>query len=162
MRLSQCIRLLAVVFLTGSLVGFPVLSGEVLARGGGGSHGGGGAGYHGGGYGHGDFGGGSFRPEPAHPVGPHPGPGPYHPYNPGTNVNVSGSGWGPYYGGGWGGAAAGVAAGLAVGTVVGALSAGAQTLVVGGQTYYYENDTYYQPCYQGSDSSYCVVQNPNE
>ena len=36
MRLSQCMRLLAVVFLTGSLVGFPVLSGEVLARGGGG------------------------------------------------------------------------------------------------------------------------------
>lgn len=70
MRLSQCVRLLAVVFLTGSLVGFPVLSAEVLARGGGGGgRGGGGGGYHGGGYGHGgDFGGGSFRPEPAHPV----------------------------------------------------------------------------------------------
>ena len=170
MRLSQCIRLLAVVFLTGSLVGFPVLSGEVLARGGGGGgrggggggyHGGdGGGGYHGGDGGHGDFGGGSFRPEPAHPVGPHPGPGPYHPNTPGTNGG--GSGWGAYHGGGWGGAAAGAAAGLAVGTVVGALSAGAQPLVVGGQTYYYENDTYYQSCYQGSDSSYCVVQNPNE
>jgi hypothetical protein len=49
-----------------------------------------------------------------------------------------------------------------VGTVVGALSAGAQPLVVGGQTYYYENDTYYQSCYQGSDSSYCVVQDPNQ
>ena len=54
------------------------------------------------------------------------------------------------------------AAGLAVGTVVGALSAGAQPLVVGGQNYYYDNNNYYQPCYQGSDSSYCVVQNPNE
>jgi hypothetical protein len=51
---------------------------------------------------------------------------------------------------------------LAVGTVVGALSAGAQPLAVGGQTYYYENNNYYQPCYQGSDSGYCVVQNPNE
>ena len=37
MRLSaQFLRLLAILFLTGALVGFPVLSGEVLARGGGG------------------------------------------------------------------------------------------------------------------------------
>jgi len=78
------------------------------------------------------------------------------------NVNVSGSGWGAYHGGGWGGAAAGAAAGLAVGAAVGALSASARPLVVGGQTYYYDNDTYYQPCYQGSDSGYCVVQNPNQ
>jgi hypothetical protein len=78
------------------------------------------------------------------------------------NVNVSGSGWGAYHGPGWGGVAAGAAAGLAIGTVVGALSASAQPLVVSGQTYYYENDTYYQPCYSGSASSYCVVRNPNE
>jgi hypothetical protein len=64
--------------------------------------------------------------------------------------------------GGWGGAAAGAAAGLAVGATVGALSAAARPLVVGGQTYYYDNNTYYQPCYQGSASSYCVVQNPNQ
>jgi hypothetical protein len=57
---------------------------------------------------------------------------------------------------------AGAATGLAVGAVVGALSARAQPLVVVGQTYYYENNNYYQPCYQGSDSGYCVVQNPNE
>jgi len=168
MKLSQFIRLLAVVFLTGLLLGFPVLSGEVLARGGGGGGGGvhgGGGGAHGGGYGHGgDFGGGSFRPEPVHPVGPHPGPGPHpepRPYNPypvSANVYVKGSGWGPYYGG----AAAGVAAGLAVGTLVVALSAGARPLVVGGQTYYYDNNNYYQPCYQGSVSGYCVVSNPNE
>ena len=49
MRLSQCMRLLAVVFLTGALVGFPVFSGEVLARGGGGGGRGGGGGYHSGG-----------------------------------------------------------------------------------------------------------------
>ena len=174
MRLSQCVRLLAVVFLTGSLVGFPVLSAEVLARGGGGGgRGGGGGGYHGGGYGHGgDFGGGSFRPEPAHPVAhirvrarnldriqdrgliipipPAPTSTSTVPAGELTTVADRAD------------AAAGAAAGLAVGTVVGALSAGAQPMVVGGQTYYYENDTYYQPCYQGSDSSYCVVQNPNE
>jgi hypothetical protein len=46
--------------------------------------------------------------------------------------------------------------------VVGALSASARPLVVGGQTYYYGNNNYYQPCYRGSDSGYGVVQNPNE
>jgi hypothetical protein len=77
-------------------------------------------------------------------------------------VNVSG--WGPYYGGGpgWGGVAAGVAAGLAVGTVVGSLSSSAQPMIVNNQTYYYDGSNYYQSCYQGSDSSYCVVPNPNQ
>ena len=80
------------------------------------------------------------------------------------NVNVTGGGWGPYYGGGggWGGVAAGAAAGLAVGTVIGALSANAQQMVVNNQTYYYDGGNYYQPCYQGTDSSYCVVADPNE
>ena len=75
MRLSQCMRLLSVVILTGALVGFPIIPQEVQARGGGGGgrgggggyHSGGGGDYHGGGYGHGgDFGGGSFRGEPGH------------------------------------------------------------------------------------------------
>jgi len=79
-----------------------------------------------------------------------------------VNVSGYGGGWGPYYGGGWGGVAAGAAAGLAVGTVVGALSASAQPLVVNNQTYYYDNGTYYQPCYQGASSGYCVVPNPNK
>ena len=78
------------------------------------------------------------------------------------NVNVSGSGWGAYHGGGWGGAAAARGCRSGRGHRGRALSAGAQPLVVGGQNYYYDNDNYYQPCYQGSDSSYCVVQNPNE
>ncbi len=78
-------------------------------------------------------------------------------------MNVQGGGWGPYYGGpGWGGVAAGTAAGLAVGAVVGGLSSSAQPMVVNNQTYYYDSGTYYQPCYQGTESGYCVVPNPNQ
>jgi len=58
--------------------------------------------------------------------------------------------------------AAGAVAGLAVGTLVGALSAAAQPLLVNNQTYYYDGSNYYQPCYQGSSSGYCVVPNPNQ
>jgi hypothetical protein len=55
-----------------------------------------------------------------------------------------------------------VATGLAVGALVGSLSSSAQPLVVNNQTYYYDSGTYYQPCYQGSESGYCVVPNPNQ
>jgi hypothetical protein len=55
-----------------------------------------------------------------------------------------------------------VAAALAVGTVVGVLSAEAQPVIVEGQTYYFDGTNYYQPCYQGTDSSYCVVDAPDE
>jgi hypothetical protein len=82
------------------------------------------------------------------------------------NVNVTGygGGWGPYYGGnggGWGAAAAGAVTGLAVGAMVGSLAANAQPMEVNNQTYYYDGQNYYQPCYQGSDSGYCVVSDPN-
>jgi hypothetical protein len=77
------------------------------------------------------------------------------------NVNVSRS-WQGYYGPGYGGVAAGAAAGLAVGAVVGSLSAAAQPMVVNNQTYYYDGTNYYQPCYQGTNVSYCVVPNPNQ
>jgi hypothetical protein len=52
-------------------------------------------------------------------------------------------------------------AGLAVGTVVGSLSANSQRVIIKEQPYYYDGANYYQPCYQGSDLSYCVVPNPN-
>jgi hypothetical protein len=58
--------------------------------------------------------------------------------------------------------AAGAIAGLAIGTMVGSLSAAAQPLIVNDQTYYYDGTNYYQACYQGSDSGYCVVANPNQ
>ncbi|MCX5888483.1 MAG: hypothetical protein NTY36_03420 [Deltaproteobacteria bacterium] len=177
MRLAKFLRLLAVLFLVGVLMGLPLIAAEVQARGGGGHGGGGGfGGSHGGGGDHGGFGGGSFHSDSYHSGGeagrrPEPGPDhryPDHPYNRDTNVNVNrnvnvtGGGWGPYHGGGWGGVAAGAAAGLAVGTVIGALSASAQPMIVNNQTYYYDGGNYYQSCYQGTDSSYCVVPNPNE
>ncbi len=184
MRPAQLTRLVAILSLAILLVGFPVIPQDVQARGGGGGgvRGGGGAGFHGGqgyhsGAGHGEgFGGGSFRSESGHPAPTHQGE--YHPqgdhrYAPNnTNVNVNknvnvnaqnyGHGWGPYYGGGWGAAAGGVAAGLAIGAIVGSLPAAAAALSVAGQTYYYDGDNYYQACYQGSDSSYCVVPDPNQ
>jgi hypothetical protein len=49
-----------------------------------------------------------------------------------------------------------------LGTVVGALSANAQPLSVNNQTYYFDGTNYYQACYQGTDSSYCVVADPNQ
>ena len=185
MRLTQMIRLIAVTFLTGSLIGLPVITQQVQARGGGGFHGSfGGNAYHG------SFGGGSFRPESYHPPepgphwgphpgpgpgphpgpgpGPHPGPGPYHPYNPNVNVNNVnvtgyGGGWGPYYGGGaWAGAAAGAITGLAVGALISSLPSTAQPLIVNNQNYYYDGTNYYQSCFHGSDSGYCVVQDPNQ
>jgi hypothetical protein len=78
---------------------------------------------------------------------------------------VSG-GWGAYTGSGWGaaaaGAAVGAAAGLAVGASVAYLPSAAQTVVVNNENYFVGPDgTYYQPCYQGADLSYCVVDNPN-
>jgi hypothetical protein len=70
-------------------------------------------------------------------------------------------GWGGYYGSGWGAAAAGAAAGLAVGAAVASLPYAAQPVVVNNQNYYQADGTYYQPCYQGADVSYCVVDDPN-
>jgi hypothetical protein len=56
----------------------------------------------------------------------------------------------------------GAAIALAVGTFLAILSANAQPQTINGQTYYYDGTNYYQPCYQGTDSGYCVVPNPNQ
>jgi hypothetical protein len=85
-----------------------------------------------------------------------------------VNVTGYGGGWGPYYGGGgaWAGAAAGAAAGavagLAMGALVSSLPSNAQPMIVNNQNYYYDGTNYYQSCFQGSDSGYCVVQDPNQ
>ncbi len=80
-----------------------------------------------------------------------------------NNVNVNG-GWGAYYGPGWGevaaGAAAGVATGLAIGASVAYLPPAATPIVVSNQTYYVVGNTYYQPCFIGAETSYCVVASP--
>jgi hypothetical protein len=74
-------------------------------------------------------------------------------------------GWGAYTGAGWGaaaaGAAVGAAAGLAVGASVAYLPPEATPIVVNNQNYYVANGSYYQPCYEGADVNYCVVENPN-
>ncbi len=188
MRLRPVRKSVLVVSLI-ALAAVALLTQDLYARGGGGGfHGGGGGGgfggFHGGGGGGGGFGGGSFRGEGGHqegfrPQGDRPGEGgrgegPDHrpPYDPNwrrpdnVNVNVSGGGWGPYGGGGWGAAAAGAvvgaAAGLAIGSAIASLPASAQPLIVNNQNFYYDGGNYYQPCYQGSDLSYCVVPNPNQ
>jgi len=76
------------------------------------------------------------------------------------NVNVN-HGWGAYYGPGWGAVAAGAAAGLAVGAMAASLPAAAQPVVINYQNYYVADGTYYQPCYNGAEVNYCVVENPN-
>jgi hypothetical protein len=48
-----------------------------------------------------------------------------------------------------------------VGAVVNTLPATAQPIVINGQNYYSDGANYYQPCFQGSDTSYCVTGNPN-
>jgi len=66
-------------------------------------------------------------------------------------------GWDDYYGpygDGFGGE-------FVVGTVVGLLPETAEPVVVSGQSYYEDDGVYYQPCYQGADMSYCVVDPPN-
>jgi hypothetical protein len=53
-----------------------------------------------------------------------------------------------------------MAAALAVGTFVEALAADVQILVIGDQTFYFDGTNYYQVCYLGIDSGYCVVPDP--
>jgi hypothetical protein len=90
----------------------------------------------------------------------------YNAWNHNVNVsqtyNVSGGGWGYYGAPAAGAVAAGALAGLAIGATVASLPATAQPVQVGGQTYYYDGTNYYQPCYGGSDTNYCVVANPNQ
>ena len=47
------------------------------------------------------------------------------------------------------------------GPVAAAPPTAAQPVVVNNQNYYFAGGSYYQPCYQGADVSYCVVANPN-
>ena len=155
MRLMKLKSPLWSLLVAALLLGRPCLGLEAQARGGGG-------GYHGGG----GFGGGSFRGGEAYrgPGGQtaYRRPGGNYPANINVNRNVIVSrNWNAYRGPGYGGVAAGAAAGLAVGAVVGALPAAAAARSVAGQTYYYDGGNYYQPCYQGTDVNYCVVQNPN-
>jgi hypothetical protein len=78
-------------------------------------------------------------------------------------VNVN-QGWGGYYGPGWGGVAAGAAVGAAAGLAIGAsvayLPPAATPIVVSNQTYYVVGSTYYQQCFTGAETSYCVVAPP--
>jgi uncharacterized membrane protein len=123
------------------LVALPFLCSEAQARRGGGFSGGSFRG--GGGYATGPRGG-------AVAVGPRGGTAYRAPYH--------GPGYRPAYRPGYGG----VAAGVAVGAVVATLPARAVARSVAGQTYYYDGSNYYQPCYQGTDVSYCVVSDPNK
>jgi hypothetical protein len=46
--------------------------------------------------------------------------------------------------------------------VLGSLPQNSQPVVINNQTYYMSDGHYLQPCYQGSQLQYCVVQNPNQ
>lgn len=173
MRPTRLMRLPTVLCVLLLLLGSPLIIQEDLAEaahyvgGGGGSHGSlGGNGFHGG------FGGGSFRPQSIPPTGrearQHPQPGP-HQYGAGFGQHGGPGqyydrhrGWGPYYGGYVSDFGADMAAALALGTVVGDLPADVQTLIIDDETYYFDGTNYYQDCYQGIDSSYCVVPDPYE
>jgi hypothetical protein len=76
-----------------------------------------------------------------------------------VNVNRN---WNAYTGPGYRPYAGAAVAGLAVGATVAALSAAAQPVVVNGQTYYEDSGNYYQKCYEGTEVSYCVVEDPTE
>jgi hypothetical protein len=53
-----------------------------------------------------------------------------------------------------------VAAGLAIGASVAYLPPEATPVVVSGQTYYVDGDTYYEQCFVNGETSYCVVDPP--
>jgi hypothetical protein len=69
-------------------------------------------------------------------------------------------GWGAYTGAGLAAAAVGTAAGLAIGASVASLPPAATPIVVSNQTYYVAGDTFYQPCFTGGETGYCVVAAP--
>jgi hypothetical protein len=161
--------LLAAILAT-ALVGSPFFLEQADPRGfgGGGFHSGGFGGFHsGGGFADGPRGDEAARGPEGNYVGgrgvTYQG---YHDGNySGGNVNINNNvnvnrGWGDYYGPGWGGVAAGVAAGLAIGASVAYLPPEANLIVVSNQTYYVVGNTYYQPCFTGAETSYCVVASP--
>jgi hypothetical protein len=49
-----------------------------------------------------------------------------------------------------------------LGTFLEILSGNVQPLTINGQSYYYDGTNYYQSCYQGTDSGYCVVPPPTQ
>ena len=51
---------------------------------------------------------------------------------------------------------------VAVGAMIGSLPQNSQPVVINNQQYYVSDGTYLQPCYQGSEMKYCVVQNPQQ
>jgi hypothetical protein len=65
-----------------------------------------------------------------------------------------GAGWDGYYGHGY------AAGGISVGVMVESLPDSADRVIVDNQTYYIDNNVYYQSCYQGSVVNYCVVDDP--
>ena len=77
----------------------------------------------------------------------------------GGSVNVSG-GWDSYYAPGGGGVAVGTAAGLAVGAFFASLPLNAAAVVVSNEAYYVADGVYYQQCFTGTETGYCVVAAP--
>jgi hypothetical protein len=77
----------------------------------------------------------------------------------GGSVNVSG-GLDSYYEPGWGGVAVGTATGLAAGAFVASLPLNAAAVVVSNEAYYVSDGVYYQQCFTGTETGYCVVPAP--
>jgi hypothetical protein len=84
-------------------------------------------------------------------------------YPRGPHMVTAPGNWGPYYGPSYVPPAfAGGGVTVLPGMIVSALPAGAVPRTVAGKRYYYGAGIYYQPCYQGSELSYCVVPDPNK
>jgi hypothetical protein len=83
-----------------------------------------------------------------------------------NDVNIGGGDWDHGHGCcyGWGAAAAGFVAGAWAGAVIGstvyALPPSCPLTVVGGVTYNYCGGTWYQPQFQGTETTYIVVESP--
>lgn len=77
----------------------------------------------------------------------------------GGSVNVS-AGWDSYYAPGRGGVAVGAATGLVVGAFFASLPLNAAAVVVSNDAYYVADGVYYQQCFTGTETGYCVVAAP--
>jgi hypothetical protein len=64
------------------------------------------------------------------------------------------------YGGGWGAAAAGFVAGAAIGSMLYALPPGCPAQVYGGVTYNHCGGVWYAPQFEGTETTYIVVESP--
>ena len=84
------------------------------------------------------------------------------PINIQDNDIVGGGGWG-YNGccyGGWGAAAAGFVAGAAIGSMLYTLPPGCPAYVYGGLTYNHCGGAWYAPQFEGTETTYIVVEAP--